>query len=232
MNDSQIVQSYWDRSESAIVETEAKHGKYCYRIAYNILTNKEVAPESVNDTYLKAWNEIPSKRPAVLSAFLGKLTRNLAIDKRRSRNAYKRGGGEIILALEELEDCVTGTESVEASHKQHELIKAYERFLDNLPAIDRRIFLLRYWNMESIDSIAEKFSFFKTRSNLCCIELAINKDSNYFGETPKSGKNRTILPAPIVMDALRNQLERQQKEQELAGEMWDNQFILVFTDTS
>ena len=163
MDDSQIVQLYWDRSEYAITETEAKYGKYCYRIAYNILTNKEDAEESVNDTYLKAWNEIPPKRPAVLSTFLGKLTRNLSIDKWRSRNAYKRGGGEIILALEELEDCVTGTDNVEASHMQHELIKAYERFLDNLPATDRRVFLLRYWNMESIDSIAEKFNFSKSK---------------------------------------------------------------------
>ena len=163
MDDSQIVQLYWDRSESAIAETEAKYGKYCYRIAYNILTNKEDAEESVNDTYLKAWNEIPPKRPAILSTFLGKLTRNLSIDKWRSRNAYKRGGGEIMLALEELEDCVTGTESVEASHLQHELIKAYGRFLDNLPATDRRVFLLRYWNMESVDSIAEKFGFSKSK---------------------------------------------------------------------
>lgn len=163
MDDSQIVQLYWDRSESAIAETEAKYGKYCYRIAYNILTNKEDAEESVNDTYLKAWNEIPPKRPAILSTFLGKLTRNLSIDKWRSRNAYKRGGGEIMLALEELEDCVIGTESVEASHLQHELIKAYGRFLDNLPATDRRVFLLRYWNMESVDSIAEKFGFSQSK---------------------------------------------------------------------
>ena len=80
MDDNQIVQLYWERSETAISETDAKYGKYCYRIAYNILENKEDAEESVNDTYLKAWDEIPPRRPAVLSAFLGKLTRNLSID--------------------------------------------------------------------------------------------------------------------------------------------------------
>lgn len=164
MEDSQIIRLYWDRSETAISETDKKYGKYCYHIAYNILANKEDAEESVNDTYLRAWNEIPPRRPAVLSAFLGKLTRNLSIDRWRSRNAYKRGGGgEIVLALDELGDCIAGTESAEVMHVQRELIHAYNRFLDNLSITDRRVFLLRYWSMEPIDAIAEKFNFSQSK---------------------------------------------------------------------
>lgn len=164
MDDNRIVQLYWERSEAAISETDKKYGKYCYHIAYNILASREDAEESVNDTYLKAWNEIPPRRPDVLSVFLGKLTRNLSIDKWRSRNAYKRGGGgEIVLVLDELGDCIAGTESAEALHMRHEIIRAYNRFLDSLPVTDRRVFLLRYWSMDSIDAIAEKFSFSQSK---------------------------------------------------------------------
>lgn len=81
MEDSQIVELYWARSERAIDETAAKYGKYCYSIANNILASAEDARESVNDTYLGAWNSIPPHRPAVLSSFLGKITRRISIKK-------------------------------------------------------------------------------------------------------------------------------------------------------
>ena len=106
MDDQEIIDLYFQRSENAISETASKYGGYCYSIAYNILTNNEDAEESVSDTYLAAWNAMPPRRPSILATFLGKITRRLSIDRWRSRNAYKRGGGEIILALEELEDCV------------------------------------------------------------------------------------------------------------------------------
>ena len=81
MEDSQIVELYWTRSERAIDETATKYGKYCYSIANNILANAEDARESVNDTYLGAWNSMPPHRPAVLSSFLGKITRRISIKK-------------------------------------------------------------------------------------------------------------------------------------------------------
>ena len=81
MNDDQIIQLYFDRSEQAIKETDIKYGGYCYSIAYNILTNPEDAEESVSDTYLSAWNAMPPRRPPALAAFLGKITRNLSIDR-------------------------------------------------------------------------------------------------------------------------------------------------------
>lgn len=106
MEDNSIVDLYWARSEDAITETSEKYGKYCYAIAYNILSNAEDADESVNDTYLDAWHNMPPHRPAILSTFLGKITRRISIDKWRGRAANKRGGGEIVLALDELADCV------------------------------------------------------------------------------------------------------------------------------
>ena len=92
MDDSKIIDLYWERSEQAIAETDQKYGKYCYRIAYNILASKEDAEESVSDTYMTAWSAIPPRRPSVLATFLGKITRHISIDRWRTRNAYKRGG--------------------------------------------------------------------------------------------------------------------------------------------
>ena len=106
MEDQGIIALFFERSEQAIEETDKKYGGYCYSIAYNILSNREDSEESVSDTYLAAWNTIPPRRPNFLNAFLAKMTRHISIDRWRKRSAQKRGGGEIILALDELEECV------------------------------------------------------------------------------------------------------------------------------
>lgn len=163
MDDKRIVELYWARSESAISETAAKYGGYCYSIAYNILTNQEDAEESVSDTYLAAWNGIPPRRPAVLATFLGKITRHISIDRWRTRSACKRGGGEIALALEELENCVADSHSVEQAYARKELAAALNRFLDNLPQTDRNVFLCRYWYLDPIADIASNFGFSQSK---------------------------------------------------------------------
>ena len=87
MEDNQIIELYWNRSENAILETDKKYGKYCNYIAYNILQNKEDSKECVNDTYLNTWNAIPPQRPNVFKLFLAKITRNLAINQYKRKNA-------------------------------------------------------------------------------------------------------------------------------------------------
>ena len=163
MNDKNIVDLYFNRDEEAIAQTDKKYGRYCYSIAYNILTNKEDAEESVSDTYVAAWRAIPPRRPSVLSTFLGKITRHIAIDRWRERNASKRGGGEVPLALEELQDCVAGMQNVEMDYERKEIIKAYVKFLDALPATERRVFLCRYWYVDSVEAIADKFGFSQSK---------------------------------------------------------------------
>ena len=159
MDDQKIIDLYWSRSETAITETDQKYGKYCYSIAYNILTNNEDAEESVNDTYMAAWKTMPPKRPSILATFLGKITRHLSIDRWRSRNRYKRGGGEIVLALEELEECVTDSQTMEAAYERKQLALVLNRFLESLPETERRIFLCRYWYLDSISDIASYYGF-------------------------------------------------------------------------
>ena len=106
MEDKYIVDLYWERDEKAITETAAKYGRYCYSIAFNILSNTEDAEESVNDTYLNAWNSMPPHRPTILSTFIGKVTRFVSLKKWREKRTQKRGGGNIDLAYEELSDCI------------------------------------------------------------------------------------------------------------------------------
>ena len=106
MDDRQIIELYWERSEDAISQTEQKYGRFCRSIAYNILYNIEDSEECVNDTYLKTWEEIPPKRPEKLQAFLGRITRNISLHRYDYKNAQKRGGGETALALDELLDMI------------------------------------------------------------------------------------------------------------------------------
>ena len=163
MDDKSIVDLYFSRNQDAITQTDKKYGRYCYCIAYNILTNKEDAEESVSDTYMTAWSAIPPRRPSVLSTFLGKITRHISIDRWRERSAYKRGGGEVPLALEELNECVSGMQNVEMDYERKEIVKAYVKFLDTLPITERRVFLCRYWYVESIETIADKFGFSQSK---------------------------------------------------------------------
>ena len=175
MDDELIVRLYWDRSESAISETDRKYGAYCNSIAYGILQNKEDAEESVSDTYMDAWNSMPPHHPSILATFLGKITRRISIDRWRSKTRLKRGGGEIDLALEELEQCIAGGQSPEQEIEQKKLAQAINDFLDELPVQERRVFLARYWYMDSIREIAAHFKFsqskvlsmlFRTRNKL------------------------------------------------------------------
>ena len=113
MDDTQIIQLYWDRNDQAIPATAEKYGNYCTSIAKNILGNNEDAEECVNDTYWSAWNAMPPNKPSILSTFLGKITRNLSIKRYNRNTADKRGGGQLTVVLDELADCVSGKDDVE-----------------------------------------------------------------------------------------------------------------------
>ena len=106
MDDTKIVALYWDRNEDAIPVTAEKYGKYCLAVAGNILGNAEDAEECVNDTYIRVWDSIPPHRPERLSTFMGKITRNLALDRIKSRNRQKRRGSQITAAIGELKECI------------------------------------------------------------------------------------------------------------------------------
>lgn len=163
MEDRQIVDLYWQRSERAIDETARKYGRYCFAIAHNILGDSADAEETVNDTYLGAWNSMPTHRPALLSAYLGKLTRRYALKRREYFNAAKRGGGETALALEELSGCIPSSDSVQGRLEQAELSASIDRFVMSLPIPQRRVFLCRYWYLDSVSDIAVRFGYSQSK---------------------------------------------------------------------
>jgi len=163
MDDSKIIELYWERSEDAISETAERYGGYCYAIAYNILGNHEDSEESVNDTWLAAWNTMPPKRPKLLAAFLGKMTRYISLDRWKNRTAAKRGGGEVPFVLEELEECISGGESVEKEYLRKELAETLNQFLERLSETERKVFMCRYWYMDTTEEIATRFDFSQSK---------------------------------------------------------------------
>lgn len=168
MDDALIVSLYWQRDETAIRRTEDKYENYLTKIAYNILNDFEDSRESVNDTYLRAWNSMPTHRPAVLSTYLGKITRALAIDIYRKRNSKKRAGSAYALSLSELDECIPGGRDTAQPIELKELGKVISRFLRALPEEARTVFVRKYYFMDSIHEIAAgcRMSEAKTKSML------------------------------------------------------------------
>lgn len=154
MESDQIIQFFLNRDETALKAVSREYGAYCSKIAMNILGSREDSEECVNDAFLKAWELIPPYKPEKLSAFLGKLTRNLAINKARYRLSEKRGGGQIGPVLDELSEIIPDNSSVELEQERKELIEEINGFLRKLPSKKRNIFIRRYWYCDSVREIA------------------------------------------------------------------------------
>ena len=154
MEDSAIIDLYWLRSECAIEETAQKYGGYCYVIAKNILALHEDSEECVNETYLRAWESMPPQRPSVLSAFLGRIVRNLSLDRWQKNRAQKRGGGQPEQSLDELADCLPDSGGVEQVLEAQETERILNDFVAGLEPRRRRMFVQRYWYLYPISDIA------------------------------------------------------------------------------
>ena len=148
MEDSKILDLFWERSESAIEETDKKYGRYCKYIADRILENDEDSLEVKNDTYLAAWNTIPPKRPEPLKHYLGALCRHIAINRRKAQERQKRDGN-VSLILDELAECMVDSLV---------LRDALNRFVRSLPSRTQKAFLLRYWYACTIAEVASELS--------------------------------------------------------------------------
>ena len=158
MDDSKIVELYFQRSESAITETDRKYGRLCRYIAMNILHSTSDSGEIVNDTYLSAWNTIPPEKPNMLSAFIGRITRNLALKRYEYLSAAKRNP-ETIMSLSELDEIVTGRKNVEDEVENKRIEQVISDFLWQQDRDKRTVFIRRYWYFESIGSISRRYGF-------------------------------------------------------------------------
>lgn len=174
MNDSKIISLYFSRNEKAIEETKGKYGSYCRKIAYNILYDVQDTEECENDTYLKMWNSIPPNNPKNLKAYIGRITRNIAIDLWKKNHTKKRYSGIEIL-FSELEDVISSPSETENELNLTELTAIINQWLLKLSKQERSLFILRYWQCESVANIAKQWNIspnklsgklFRLRKNL------------------------------------------------------------------
>lgn len=153
MEDKDIIVLYWKRSEEAVRETEVKYGSFLRMLSYRILHNREDAEECENDTLTAAWNTIPPTRPDSLKAYLGRIVRNLSLDRYTYYKAGKRNR-ELDVLLSELEECLSADNQVEEAFEAGELAAMINGFLQSVKQENRVIFVRRYWYADSVKTIA------------------------------------------------------------------------------
>ena len=166
MDDNEILDLFFARQEDALDNTKRKYGQRLLRTAMNILHNLQDAEECVSDTLLKAWQVIPPNRPNMFGAFLAKISRNLAINKWKSKSAARRGSGETALMLSELEDCIPSPTAAipETAHEANEVTAAINDCLNSMDQAARVAFVLRYFHGESIASICARFNMTESKA--------------------------------------------------------------------
>ncbi len=170
MDDKKIINLYWERDENAIKETSVKYGRLCAYIANNILSSHEDSEECINDTYLAVWNTIPQNRPDKFSVFISRITRNLALKKFDYISAAKRNPAAVT-SLDELDDCVSGTDTVESEIELKYIKSAIDNFLWLQTDEKRNVFIRRYWYFDSIESICKYTGFSQSKVKSMLYEL-------------------------------------------------------------
>jgi RNA polymerase sigma-70 factor (ECF subfamily) len=154
MEDYQIVELYWARSEAAINESHTKYGRMLFGISFSLLSSREDSEECLNDTYLEAWGKMPSDRPTFLGAYLSKIIRYLSISRFRSSHREKRGGmGQI---TEELKDCIPDSYDVSEELENRLLRDTLNKFILSLDEEKRFVFVRRYFYSDSIEDISHR----------------------------------------------------------------------------
>ena len=156
MEDNEIIELYWQRSQQAIAETDGKYGGRLQSLSMNILHDREDAEECVNDTYHATWNTLPPKRPSYFFAYLAKLTRNFSFVKYDYYHAQKRSVTVVELS-EEIENCIPAPNDLEQKMDSEEIGRIISEFLLKQPAEMRMIFVRRYWYMDSVRDISQIF---------------------------------------------------------------------------
>lgn len=175
LSDNYIIELFWRRDELAVKEIAAKYGHYCTKIAMNILVDARDAEEAVNDTYLQAWNSMPPARPDSLSAYVGKITRNLSINKYNARNTQKRRASEYALSLEELGECIPQKVSADSDGTLNQCING---FLQSQKQEHRMVFVCRYFYCDCIAEIAKRFNRSESKIKSTLFRMR-NKLKNY-----------------------------------------------------
>ena len=157
MQDQEIIALYNARNENAIVQTQTQYGTYCMSIAQNILHNLQDSEECVNDTWLSTWTSIPPVRPTSLKGYVGMITRNLSLNRFEHLHRVKRGGAEMVMALDEIAEIADPDAHPQKQIDEQEFARILNAFLRGLPERDCGIFIRRYYYVQSVDEIAHYY---------------------------------------------------------------------------
>lgn len=166
ITDHEIIHLFLQRNEEAVTQCEARYGSYCFTVAANILKNSSDAEECVNSTWYKAWNSIPPDTPHHLRQYLSTITRNTAFDVYKKIHREKRGGGNMALVLDELEECIAAPSDVEKEYEKKELGQTVNRFVKSLPQPARSVFVRRYYFADPVREIALKYGMSENSINV------------------------------------------------------------------
>ena len=161
MEDEKIIELFWNRKEDAIRETDAAYGRRLYGLANNILRSFQDSEECVNDTYHRTWEAIPPRRPQHFFGFLAAICRNLSLNRLDWRDAAKRKA-EVVALTEEMELCIPDPEG-DRQLKAKEIGRLLNHFLGQLPKESRMIFLRRYWYVDTISQIADRYGITESK---------------------------------------------------------------------
>ncbi|MDE5605135.1 MAG: sigma-70 family RNA polymerase sigma factor [Eubacterium sp.] len=160
MEDKQIIDLFFNRNETAIRELNEKYGKLFRNVAHNILEDYDDSEECVNDTYLKVWNSIPPQNPEYLCAYVCKIVRNNSLNMLKKRNAQKRSNQQDVL-LSELEECLASSNEIDDAIDEKHLVSLINAWLKKQSDLSKQLFIFRYFAMDSVESISEKYSISK-----------------------------------------------------------------------
>ena len=163
MKDREIVRLFLRRDEAAIEHVQQAYELYCRSIVSRILRDETDVSECVNDVWLAAWNSIPPNEPERLATYLGKLARNIAIDRVRANGAQKRCAEQYALSLDEMAEVISDGGSPEQQAQHRELERAIGEFVRGLPELQRRVFLCRYWYLDSLAEIGARFGYSESK---------------------------------------------------------------------
>lgn len=171
MNDVKLINLFFARNEAALTETQARYGAYCMSIAARVLPTQQDAEEVLNDVWLSLWNAIPPQRPDNLKAYIGKITRNLALSKLQKETRIKRGGGVITEAIDELSEVLPSGSDPQADLEGKELSALISRFLREQPVERRKLFVQRYFYFLSVNDLHEETGMSKNNINVTLMRI-------------------------------------------------------------
>ena len=177
MEDHKILSLLTERHEEALDTLRQQYGTYCLAIAYRILQNAEDAEECLNDALLRAWNHIPPDEPKSFAAYLGAITRRIALDRYRKQHRQKRERDEVTSALTELEAVFT-SDSPHDVIEEAELKRLLNTFITSLPERERNILVCRYFHLYAISDIAKRYQM-KENTVYVILERTLKKLKKY-----------------------------------------------------